>query len=392
MMRKYRSIPLSLLSLLLLTGCWGKYELTQWGFVQAVAIDQSADQHIQLTTLFYKPSSGGGNGGGNGGSEKAPSAVVIKTEGKTVFDAVRDIPLHLGRKAHWGHMRVIIISEKVAKTKNLGKILDLFVRDYEPWGNTTVTVAAGSAADYLSVKPLIEGTISQQIRQSDKAATRFSSKTTELSLLELMVQMKSAAGVATVPYLYLSDNKPKTIPVAGSVFLKDAKMVNGIARPDKIQSLLMLTDNYYGGIVTFPCVGSSGESPAMESFEVGDVKTKIAPKVKGDSLSVHVVTKLEGGVGEFSCSVTESKGQEDAVAKAIEQTVERNLQSTVQYLQKRKIDAIGIGNLIYRKDPTLWEEWKKDWDDRFAAAAFEIEVDVHIRSTGMKAGKPFTKE
>lgn len=44
-------IALSLLN----TGCWDRFELTELGFVEALAIDEGENGSLRLTTQFLKP-------------------------------------------------------------------------------------------------------------------------------------------------------------------------------------------------------------------------------------------------------------------------------------------------------------------------------------------------
>ena len=55
-----------------------------------------------------------------------------------------------------------------------------------------------------------------------------------------------------------------------------------------------------------------------------------------------------------------------SLAKKVEETIKQRIEETTRWLKKNKFDAIGLGNKIYQKNPTLWKEWKPQWDDRFA--------------------------
>lgn len=97
---------LAFIALVLLTGCWNKYELTEWAFVQAVAVDSTEDDRIRLTTQFYKP------GGGMEGAPKVSESFNIRTEGDNMSEAISNIANELGRVAQWGHIRIVLVSEK----------------------------------------------------------------------------------------------------------------------------------------------------------------------------------------------------------------------------------------------------------------------------------------
>lgn len=108
------------LPLFLLTGCWDSLELHERSFVMGIALDETEDDKLQLTAQIYKPAPGGAQSNQSG----QKSYVNIPIVENTVSEAVRKIPIHLGRKAHWGHLRTILIGEKLAREKGVGEILE----------------------------------------------------------------------------------------------------------------------------------------------------------------------------------------------------------------------------------------------------------------------------
>ncbi|CAM4138286.1 Ger(x)C family spore germination protein [Paenibacillus alkaliterrae] len=379
---------LLIFSLFPLTGCWDKAELNERAFVQALAIDLNDEGKIELTTLFYKP--GGAGGELSQQAQGGPRSFNIKTVDDTALEAVRDITIHLGRKAQFSHMRVILISEKLAKKRKVGEVLDAFSRDHEPRGVISVMIMKGKANDYLNIEPFIESTIGEQLRSIEEGNFRYSGKTIKSTFMELSMQLKSETGVAKVPYLYLDKKGKPTATVAGIALLDKGKMA-GLISSKNAEGLLMLANQYGNGIIEFPCTDPKKEKRnKKESFEIGQMKTEITPKIIGDSVNVHVSAKIGGSVGDLLCSKLETKEQEQAFAQTAGEAVKREMEQVIELLQKKKLDAIGIGDRIYRKDSRLWQRWKPNWGERFARIQFEIDVEVKVRDTGMNIGKPMS--
>ncbi|TVY11129.1 Ger(x)C family spore germination protein [Paenibacillus cremeus] len=379
---------LTIFFLFVLSGCWDKFELIEFGFVQAIAIDQTEDGKIELTSHFYKPA-GGGEGGTAPVKEKGP--INIRTTGDTIFDAIRDIATYLGRKAKFDHMRVILISEQVAKTNNIEDILEFFSRDHEPRATFPIMITMGRASSYLDEKPFIENTMGQQLRKMEETTSRYSGKTVKTNLLELAIQMKSEVGIARFPYVYRMKNELEPINVAGIAIVKKGKLAD-IVSPEESAELLMMTDQYEGGIIKVPCHDQgTTKQGKMDSFEVDRVETKLITAVEENSLRIRVKTKIKGAVGELHCAPIVTNEEEKKFSDHVQEKVTQEIKKVVEHLQKKKLDAIGIGNQIYRKDPSLWKRWKKDWDERFARSQLEIAVDVTVTDTGMNVGKPLPK-
>ncbi|MEI7024363.1 Ger(x)C family spore germination protein [Paenibacillus sp. y28] len=372
--------------LILLAGCWNKFEMTEWGFVQAVAIDRSDEGKIELNVHIYKP-----GGDITRQMKGGHSYMNIRTEADSVFEAVRDIPLHLGRKAQWSHMRVILVGEELAKKTSMTDLVDFFERDHEPRETISITITQGRASDYLNAELYVENTIGQQVKTLQRAASRFSSKTTSVNLLDVIVTSKSEVNAMIVPYAQLRSSnakKEKQIILAGAALLKDGKMKDSVLSPEQVKYYLMLADKYEGGIIDIPCDALEKTGIHFtEAFEVGELKTKMKPMIKGDQVTVQVKTEIEGTIGELHCSSIVDLESEKKLAQRIGSIVEERLRETVRVLQKQKTDVLGIGNQLYRHHPTEWQSWKKNWDMHFAQSQFDIHVDVTIHNVGKVSGK-----
>ncbi|MDF2652934.1 MAG: spore gernimation protein GerC [Paenibacillus sp.] len=386
-MRRYVFIAGAILSLLLQAGCWDKAELTEYGFVQAVAVDHNENDQVELTTLFYKPSGGGEQGITT--NQKGQPSLIIKTQAETVFEAIRDIPVMLGRKAKWDHMRVILISEKSAREHSLKEILDYFSRDHEPRATVLMMIAKGNdVSKYLMMKPFIENTIGQQLRKTEETGALYSAKTTRTTFLDVAMQLKNQTGVGAIPFLSESIRVPGSPAVAGLALIKNGKMVELIASKD-VQYLIMMTKQFRSGVIEVPCVGKEGQARKKESFEVVKLVAKLNPIVSKGKVTVNVNINIMGDANELYCSSLLTPEETTVFQNQVVETVEENLKRVIEHLQKEKIDALGIGDKLSRKEPQLWKKWKEDWDEHFAESQFSFKIKVDVRNTGTTVGKTF---
>lgn len=374
---------------LLASGCWDKSELIEFGYVQAVAIDQTEQGDIELTTLFYNPTA---HSESSGSTSQAKKAITITTHARSVNEAVQDIPLHFGRSAKWDHMRIILIGEKAARSKPIGELLDFFSRNHEQRATVLLMATQGNAKDYIKVKPYIEYTIGQQLRKIEESVSQFSSKTTKLPLYELAIQLEGESNVVIVPMASKAP-KNKDIIVAGTALFRDQRLVKSLVTPANTQPLLILLNRYKQGIIELPCPGAKQSSgPIKETFEVISVHTSVKPLIRGDDLTIKVNTKLRGSVNELHCSSLQTTKDETAMRNRIAEQVKGDMEKLIAFLQKHKLDALGIGNNLYRRHPALWKTWKPDWERRFANASFEISVEANILNIGLNAGETFGKK
>jgi spore germination protein KC len=387
--KRFTSLLISLLILSLNTGCWDNKELDEYGYVQAVAIDQGEDNRFVITTHFYNPATKIEMGqSGN----PAAKGINITTSGETFFEAIREIPAKFGRKAKWDHIRVILIGEQLARTLNIREVLDFFSRDQEPRGTVLPIIAEQSAAPFLDIKPFIEQTIGQQYKKMETSGALYAAKTSNIPLYELAIQMSSPSNTAVIPYLHKTSVDNQAL-ISGLALIKDGKMVDILKEKDT-EAFMMLMDRYIYGILEFPCLNESEKHPKKkESLEVITFNSTFTPTIENGSISVGVNISIEGTIGELRCSHIKTNKDMKKFEEHIVDHVEQQVKHATAFLTTKKIDALGIGNRIYRKHPQLWKELEPQWNDKLAQVKFDIDVDVKVLSTGMNSGTIFgTKE
>ncbi|CAH1224946.1 Spore germination protein B3 [Paenibacillus plantiphilus] len=379
-----RMIAAALLPILLLTGgCWDQVELTERGFVMGVAIDLAANGGIELTAQIYKPQQKAGVGSSNQGQPYAN----ITTVNSNIFESVRDIPTHLGRRAQWSHQRVILIGEDFAKKHNISEALDFFNRDHEPRQTSKIFITKGKANQFFKKKPLIENTISQQLKRIQESTAKYSAKSMNVNLFMLNLQLESQTGFAAVPYISPDNSQDQSIALKGLALLKNGKMIGALS-PIQTEHLNILLNKYKNSIIEIPCEQQvGGNHPLDESLEVVSLQTKIKPKASMESIRVHIAVQIKSSAGELLCSdLSTTKGEKKFIEK-VQLLVEQELRALTDQLQARKIDMLGIGNQIYQMNPRLWRSLKPNWDDHFQRAHFTYDIRISLIDTGMLIGK-----
>jgi len=377
----------ALSALLTLTGCWDQAELPEKGFVMGAAIDKAGNDKISLTTQIYRPSQGVTEG-----ARKSETAYVnIATVENSISKAIRSIPVNLGRKAQWSHIHLIVVGEELARENNILDTLEFFYRDHEPRLTVAVMIGQGKADQYLKVHPLIENTTSQQLFQSAEKVSTWGGKTKYANLLTMGLQLESELGNAVIPYVLMDKTNQKNIKVSGAAMLKKGKLI-GRMEPRLVESLLMLTNDYKNGMIELDCSESSKDTKKTESVEIVTLNSKTKPLVLSeDSLKYRIEVTMEVSVIELACSKVKTIQDEQRFTSSLEKQLKEHLEDTIDWLQRQKFDALGLGNRLYRSNPKLWKKWKADWDGRFARTEFEIVVKVINNMNGTTIGKPVSR-
>ncbi|TYP73929.1 Ger(x)C family spore germination protein [Paenibacillus methanolicus] len=371
---------------LLAAGCGDQAELTERAFVMGMAFDRGEDGKLLLTLQIYKPSQSVAAKGKTG-----RPYINVKTSGSTVMEAIRDLTVHIGRKAQFSHLRSILISEKLAREGMMSELLDIFYRDNEPRLTCSVIITRGKAGPYLEVAPLIENTVSQQYYLNERVAAKYSGKSVHASLLKLAIQLRSASASAMVPYLTQSSESGTTKPsMAGIAIIRDGRMTDKLTGTET-EGLLMLNDVYHGGVVEIPCGSAGGDEQGKgtESVELLQFHTAKKINIKGDTADVAYRMHADAAALGLACSHITTSTHEKELSECVAERIKAHAESAFRHLQRSQADALGIGNAIYQRHPALWRAWEKDWPERFAKLNVTFEVDVLFASHGTSGGKPF---
>ena len=361
-----------------LTGCWNSLELTERAFVMAVALDKEENGKIRMTVQYFKPTE---DTQGSSAKQGQNMKINITTVNHSVQEAVRDLINYVGRKAQWSHMRTILIGEELAKTDIISPI-DFFYRDTEPRLSTEVVITEGRAARYLEVQPYIENTIAQQLRETQRMASRFSAMTVDANLLTMALQTKSQVGVALVPYVAFSKINPGKITVAGIACLKDGKLIH-ITSPEQTEYTLLLVGKFRSGVLHAAC-----DQEVHEAITVHNSVTKTEAKVQNQQVRIQIQTNIYAAISEMKCTRIMNEDDERKWIGRIESVIQKKMEESLKVMQAKKMDVLGIGNQIYRQNPALWKRWKDDWPNRFEKAEFDIQVHLHITNHGIMTPKP----
>ncbi len=375
---------LSLLSLLLLTGCWDQVELTERGFVMAVAIDLNKEGKVELTTQIYKPL----QVSTSGSIQPTDAYFNLKNVQDSVFEAVRDIPTLLGRRAQWSHQRIVLISDAYVQKRGLRDVLDFFNRDHEPRMSSNLFVTEGKASAFLEEKPLVESTTGQQLKRIQEAAAQYSGKTMKMNLLDMNLMLRNKTGHAVAPYIGLMQADDAPFAVKGVVLLDDGKMVGALS-PNRTEYLLMLMNKYHYAIIQTPCGGTDelNAGGLNNSIEVVQSQAKLASDYAAGVLHATVTVNITGSLAEAHCADVTTAEKEARFIVETEDRVQTNLEAVVQELQTKKLDVLGFGDQVYRSNPSLWKSLESDWGEHFQRARFTYDVKLTLLDTGMHAGK-----
>lgn len=361
-----------ILSVIMLTGCWNRKEVNEIAFVTAAAIDKKGE-NVLMSVSFLRPKKGHEPG--------EPNIVTLKTEGKTVFEAIRLLNLTLPRKAYWSHAYAILLSKEIAR-EGLLKHIDFFRRDHEIRSDI-IFLITDKPEQVLMLKPKMEVVLARGLKNTAKGGMDFAGIPVFSTLHEVSKMLYSKSPYAAVSHVSVDEKKKKYLLDGISFFRKD-RMVGTVKGKD-VSGWQWITGGIKSAIIPIPCNSPKKQAKGNLSIEINKASSKLGVIRENGKLTLKVKIKAKANVGENECGVDLSKEEEyKKIEKLTSEEVKKLVKKMLDYAQKTiKTDIFGFGAIYYQKYPHTWKPIKDDWNELFSAAKKEIKVEVKVIGSGL---------
>ncbi|MGG1550196.1 Ger(x)C family spore germination protein [Paenibacillus ferrarius] len=386
----------------MLTGCWDRLEIEDRAVVLAIGIDNAKpgdDKETSNSTHILKPdtdSSKGliritvqiavpgriplGTGDGSGGPAGAKPVWVLSSVGYTVEDALTNLQQQLADQLFLGHLRVIVISEDVAK-KGIENEYDFFRRQPQVRRTVWMVVSKGNAADIMNATPQLERVPTlyllatlEHAREMGKLPNIF---------MGVFFSASSAKGKeGMVPYLVLK--KESNIEIAGMAYFKNDTMV-GTTTALQIGHYMAIKEVNPGG---YKVLLEIPDSKTMAIFKSTHRKAKITTTIQDGKVHALIKCQIEGDLVEKSNeNVLITKENLKKLEGKIQSDGTIGFKKFIQQTQKNGSDIFGFGEYVRATQPAYWNKvvkTKEAWEEQYKEMSVDVTLQIKIRRVGTK--------
>ncbi|MCM3630598.1 Ger(x)C family spore germination protein [Paenibacillus glycanilyticus] len=378
----------SMLCLLLLTGCWSRRELNELLIVLGMGIDWE-DGHYLVSYQVVNPSE-------ISNQQKRgdrPPSTLFQGRGRTLFEAARSVTTEAPRKVYLGHLQIYVIGEEAAR-RGINELIDVSARDNETRMDFNIIIAKGTKAEnvlklYTPVEKLPSYSMQQSLQTSEKnwaptiavtldeALTNLSSQGSELALTGIRVIGSPEIGET-------KQNVEKFLPpsrfrYSGIAAFKGDKLIGWLNERES-RGYTDITNNLDSTTIAIPC----GEQRYL-GVEVTSSNSKIKTKVVNGKPEVEVAIRTEANIVERSCTDVDLSKPEtikELEAKT-KQSVQTNVEDAVSRAKEMKSDIFGFGTQMEKDHPAFWNQVKDKWrDEYFPKIKVNYKIQIFIRDTG----------
>ncbi|MCZ8520787.1 MULTISPECIES: Ger(x)C family spore germination protein [Paenibacillus] len=390
MAREGRAVRLLLpvLLALLLAGCWDRIEIDQRGFVVGVGIDRNKGKGVSRETsggmdkymgTYQMVVPSGLKAGDSKGPAGGKAYFNISATENSMHSLTGKLSTKTSRAPYFEHLKLIIISSEVARTREFADILDFFLRDNEMRRNVKIMVSEGRAEQVLNVLPLSENMPVNYIESTAKNKRKSNYMLPESRIGDVhehMLTEQSFTVQKVVPY-------EEGVSLTGSALFdgRNKRMVAFLSG-EETQALNFLRGEVTGGIVETEISGRTVD------LEVERAKRKIEVNwPPGGTPVFSVYIQVEGTLGKSfaKLDLTNSPTISDIEAK-LNARIEEGCRKLLKVLQKKYgKDAAGLGAHLREEHYKQWTAIEDNWEygeELFRSAQVHIQSDVKIRRIG----------
>ena len=375
MFKKSTCIILILSLIFQLSGCWDYRGLNDMAIVIGIAVDKdpiSGNYQLSFEVADLSVSI----------KDKGLSGKLIESEGKTVFDAIRNAKKRVNNKLYFGQTQIVVFSEAIARSEDFSGIIDWFLRDGEMRGTINVLISQEqSARDIIKAKGIGLGIISAEIEKIVENDDIYTSSISHVEFYQVFNILSAEGKSLTLPVIHNVFNNGETnIEVNGTAVFKGKKLI-GYISSDESKYFLFAIDEIQGGIMT---LSSKGDGHDDISLEISKNTTKRSFEFVDGKIKILIHTDTTVYLGE---AIAHNDALDEKAIAALEDTAETTLENNISHvIQKVQLqydsDIFGFGNMIYKKDFRLWNQLKDTWAEQFKVLEVEVQSDVHIVNTG----------
>lgn len=364
-----------ILSIIFLTGCWNYRDINQLAIVSGLAIDKaSGSDKYRLTAEIVDFSLAG--------KEASINSKIIEAEGKSVFDAARNMLKTSPKRLYWGHTAIYIINEELAR-EGIVEVLDWISRDAEPRAEASILISKENTAKSIlmasqsAYKP-ISRDISRSLKAQESAAKSFN-----VEVYKFINNLSMDGVSATLPVISLiAENNQVTYNIAGTAIFKGDKLI-GFLDGEDTKFFLFIIDKIQGGLLLTEYDGDS--HPYVITLEIFENKTKF----KSDSVNGKLVMKLdiksEVSIAELDTHKDVEIADEYLKIKSdAEKALESKIKNVIEKVQKNYgTDIFGFGRAVKNDFPQLWKSESKNWSSIFQDLPVDINAELEVKNTAL---------
>ncbi|NGQ95755.1 Ger(x)C family spore germination protein [Brevibacillus sp. SYP-B805] len=372
---------------LFLSGCWDRTEVNDLAIITAAGLDVTDDHQLELSvSIFVTNPSGGQKVGGmsSGDSGGAGLSIVRSAKGLTLADATSKLQQVLPRKVFWGQDEVFIFGERLAR-QGIAEPMEYLTRHPAPRERGNVFVSKGLAKDVLQLRPPIERSVAEVLREMAKSQTGLN-----ITIKELAQMMAGKAHAAVIPWVEIRQTPDDSFPfINGSAIIQNGKMV-GRLNNYTTRGVMWLRNEIRNATVTV----SPKDAKGYVSLYLLRSHTELVPHIAGKKWSITVKIETQDDIIENTTDLDLMKPENIQYLDTVLKTdIDNRVVAALAEAQKKmNVDIFNFADAFYRKYPKEWKQAKDRWHEIYPKVEVRLETNPKVTRPGLTGKSLFKRD
>ncbi len=375
-MRKI-AVVLILIPSLLLTGCWNAREINELGFVLSIALDKT-DYGFKVTAQIADPETFSKTPSGSVSTQNKPFWIISST-GKTIFEAIRNMASISSRRIFWAHIKVIIISEKLARSDTL-EIFDFFARNPELRLRTLIAVTPEEdAGKLIEIVPEMEQDPALYLEKIIETEN-LTGKSYSIMLKDFLEDYLNPNVGPVTSRIVLDKSKSHSIVKTSGAYVFDTNKVVVSLNEEETRGLLWIKNRMKDSIMVVNCP----EDNMLVTLEIKDAKSSYESYLDKGIPHFVINLKVNASIVEQSCCTDFNKNQKlNELSKSLEKAVYKDIQSIITIAKDSHIDFLSLSRILHRQHKEEWHQLSSNWKNIFTSSDVDIVVKADINHVSL---------
>lgn len=375
-MGRVKGLILSLLSVVLFSGCLPHTELDNQAIVEAMGIDYT-DGKYEVTVQYFNMEGTGGNSPID--STKA-NVINVTGKGDSVTSALESASLKCGRPFMYGITSIIILG-KEALTLDIAKTMSFAESYYQNNPAVLIAAAENKASDILNVK-FKEGIISVEHLSMILENADYSGITEKVEILSLLSEQRRQYGATVIPVLKTIDSGSdasddgKAVELKSGYLISDGRFIKELSLSD-MSGLQLVRKNTRSTLVSADFGDERVEITAY------DISVSIKHAYEKGKLTFFIHVRSNGKYTDSYLSNKTSSFSQDVEKLCSAKLIKRIKTALINTVNLCGCDPCGLKYVVSNKDYTEWIRIEEGFDELLRNAEFVISCDMDIDRFGI---------
>lgn len=370
-MRKIAFI-LVLILMLLQTGCWNAREINELAFVLCIGLDK-APEGFRVTAQIARPDTHSKSPTGGGDTSKTKPFLTVTSTGKTIYEAVRNMASISSRRIFWAHIKIILISEQLARENSL-EVLDFFTRNPELRLRTLVAITPGEAKKLLEVTPMMEKDPSEFLEKIIQR-NNLTGKSYNIMLKDFLEDyLDPYVGPVASRIISEESGTEQTLKTEGAYVFNGNKL-SGTLSEEETRGLLWIKNKIKDTVMVVNCPFDG----LPVTLEIKNARTSIKSSMEDGTPHFTINVNASANVTELACLTDYNDPQNlKALEKAFGDKIQNDIESTITAAKTLGDDFPGLSHALHRQHKDEFHQIASNWNEAFKNSQVDAVIKVDI--------------